>query len=267
MAVRTTFSSMHRIGYNKKTKYYVMGASDRVNPQRALPREEFQGMYGPWRIEKSDLIDVWTYRICISIVASTCIVESVKHLRQDWVGMIPWLDDGSICLAGIAALGIALQQIHIYVTPLKRMLQLFWLLGAMGYGFLSLQESGGSTTMDLILQDGHATWFVGPLGAALTGITFKEGLCYGKKEAFVLTLLIPSLFLSHLFGFDRSLDGTIGQGLDVAVCTLLLIFALRKYTQDVKDDIGDGSVFKFQKMSIEDQERLLRTLDATKMID
>ena len=153
----------------------------------------------------------------------------------------------------------------MYVTPLKRMLQFFWLLGTLGYGYVSIQNVGdGLTTMDALLQDGSTTWFVGPLGAALTGVTFKEGLCYGKTEALILTLLIPALFLSHLFGFDGSFDGAIGSILDASVCVLLSIFAMRKYTQDVKDDIGDGSVFRFQRMNPDEQEQLLRALDLRK---
>lgn len=220
--------------------------------------EEFQGVYGPWRVEQSDLIEVWTYRICISILTASCVTESVQH----GLALSLPVDDEIVCLAGIAALGIALQQIHIYVTPLKRMLQLFWLAGFLGYGYVSLQNSGqGLTTMDAVLKDGSTVWLVGPLGAALTGVTFKEGLCYGKTEAFILTLLIPALFLSHLFGFDGSFHGAVGQALDLSVCGLLSLFALRKYTQDVKDDIGDGSVFRFQKMTPHEQEELLKTLE------
>ena len=219
-----------------------------------------QGMYGPWKVEQSDLVEVWTYRVCISILTASCVAESLHHSLIAPIRLT--VDDGVVCLAGIAALGIALQQIHIYVTPLKRMLQLFWLLGCLGYGYVSIKSTGdGLTTMDALLQDGSTTWFVGPLGAALTGVTFKEGLCYGKTEAFVLTLLIPALFLSHLFGFDGSFDGAVGQALDVSVCLLLSVFALRKYTQDVKDDIGDGSVFRFQRMTPDEQEQLLQTLD------
>ena len=98
----------------------------------------------------------------------------------------------------------------------------------------------------------------------MTGVTFNEGLCYGTTEALILTLLIPALFLSHLFGFDGSFDGAIGSILDASVCVLLSIFAMRKYTQDVKDDIGDGSVFRFQRMNPDEQEQLLRALDLRK---
>lgn len=59
----------------------------------------------------------------------------------------------------------------------------------------------------------------------MTAVTFKEGLCYGTTEALILTLLIPALFLSHLFGFDGSFDGAIGSMLEASVCVLLSIFA------------------------------------------
>ena len=50
-------------------------------------------------------------------------------------------------------------------------------------------------------------------------------MAFIKAEALILTLLIPALFLSHLFGFVGSFDGAIGSMLEASVCVLLSIFA------------------------------------------
>ena len=46
-----------------------------------------------------------------------------------------------------------------------------------------------------------AVWFVGPFFAAVTGVAFKEGLCYGKAEAAGLFFVTPLLLLGHLTGW------------------------------------------------------------------
>eukprot|EP00889_Picochlorum_renovo_P006772 jgi/Picre1/33802/NNA_001281.t1 len=80
---------------------------------------------------------------------------------------------------------------------------------------------------------------------SVNGCHVKEGLCYGKPEAFALTLVIPALLLLHLFGAG-STEG-VEMSLDVVACVLLTVFALRKYTQDVVDDIGMEVCFDFKK--------------------
>ncbi len=40
-----------------------------------------------------------------------------------------------------------------------------------------------------------AVWFVGPFFAAVTGVAFKEGVCYGKPECAVLFFITPALLL------------------------------------------------------------------------
>ena len=52
------------------------------------------------------------------------------------------------------------------------------------------------------------------------------------------------------------------QALLLAFNVLVLIFAARKYTQPVKDDIGDKSVFLFQALPEAEQERQLAALRA-----
>jgi uncharacterized integral membrane protein len=70
------------------------------------------------------------------------------------------------------------------------------------------------------------------------GIAVKEGICYGKFEAAALAALLPALCLAHLSGLaPSSLEAALLWG----VCGAGGIFAARKYTQPLRDDIGDKS--------------------------
>lgn len=224
----------------------------------ATARPVYRGVYGEWRVTDRDVAEVWLYRISISVVALSALGCSAYE-----AGLVD-VNPDALTLAGITGLGLALQLIHVYVTPLKRLLQIFWALGVGGYVWVATQAPDASTyasTLDLILAQPSQTLWVGPLGAAMTGIVFKEGLCYGKGEAGGLCLAIPALFLCHLFGLDERVPA-VGYVLDATVCGLLAIFAARKYTQNLEDDIGDGSVFAFQGMSEEEQLEVLRRLDS-----
>lgn len=203
--------------------------------------DRYEGVYGEWTVREQDVIEVWSYRLCLSAVALSTVVLSTR-LGGD--------TDEAFCVLGIGALGVALQLIHIYVTPLKRMLQVFWGLGALGYGYLHFTQGRADvSTLDVILAEPWTTWLVGPIGAAITGVAFKEGMCYGKKECYVLTFLVPAFFLVHLFGVDQAAPW-IGWTLDIGVCALGAVFAGRKYTQRLEDDIGDGSVFAYMRGDI-----------------
>lgn len=84
-------------------------------------------------------------------------------------------------------------------------------------------------------------WLIGPLFAAVTGVAVKEGLCYGKAEAAMLALLLPTLLLGHLSGLMSS---GVEQAVAIATTGVALVFAGRKFSQPVKDDIGDKSIFE-----------------------
>jgi len=157
---------------------------------------------------------------------------------------------------GTSGLGVALSLIHIYVNELKRLLQVFWLAGALGATYILVSHSDVPLPA-YVFEHPTALWITGPVFAALTGLTFKEGVCYGKLEAFALTVLVPVWLLGHLTTLAPQWMET---GLAVGIAGLLGVFAARKYTQPVKDDIGDGSVFKFQKMPPEEQALFLKRL-------
>ncbi len=206
--------------------------------------DKYEGVYGEWTVREQDVVEVWSYRVCLSVVALSTVALSTRLGGDN--------TDEVFCVLGIGALGVALQLIHIYVTPLKRLLQAFWGLGALGYAYLSVADGAAAdmSTLDVILAEPWTIWLVGPIGAAITGVTFKEGMCYGKRECYVLTFMVPALFLVHLFGVDQAAPW-VGWALDIAVCALGAVFAGRKYTQRLEDDIGDGSVFAFQRGEID----------------
>lgn len=184
-------------------------------------------------------MEVWSYRACLSAVALSTVVLSTRLGGAT--------ADEIFSVVGIGALGVALQLIHIYVTPLKRMLQVFWGIGALGYAYVHFsQGSADTSTLQVILAEPWTTWLVGPIGAAVTGVCLKEGVCYGKSECYALTFLVPAFFLVHLFGVDQA-EPWVGWTLDSVVCALGVIFAGRKYTQRLEDDIGDGSVFQMMR--------------------
>eukprot|EP00879_Flechtneria_rotunda_P018631 GHRR01019552.1.p1 GENE.GHRR01019552.1~~GHRR01019552.1.p1 ORF type:complete len:239 (+),score=80.45 GHRR01019552.1:283-999(+) len=159
-----------------------------------------------------------------------------------------------ISALGAAALGLSLVQIHIYVTPIKRAIQVLWALGVLGGCYLAITHPEQPLPL-LVAHQPWSVWFVGPAAAAVTGVAIKEGLCYGKPEAAALALLLPVLCLSHLSGIVP--EGFQGALL-VAVCGVSCVFAGRKYSQAIKDDIGDKSVFMFRKLPEAEQQRLLQ---------
>ena len=103
-------------------------------------------------------------------------------------------------------------------------------------------------------------WFVGPLFASLTGVGFKEGVCYNKSEAFALAALTPTLLLAHLTGLFGEASGPVETSLLALWSAAFLSFAASKWGQPVHEDIGDKSVFEFMKLSEEEQQIQLRRL-------
>ncbi|KAH9329099.1 hypothetical protein KI387_001207, partial [Taxus chinensis] len=163
---------------------------------------------------------------------------------------------------GAGSLGLSLVLIHIYVTPIKRTLQIFWALGLVGSlaTSLNLALPAGEGLVEYVIENPVAVWFVGPLFASLTGLVFKEGLCYGKLEAAALTFVVPTLLLGHLTGLmdDKTKLGLLGVWM-----ALFLVFASRKFTQPIKDDIGDKSIFMFNAMSEEEKAAFIRKQEQT----
>jgi uncharacterized integral membrane protein len=89
-------------------------------------------------------------------------------------------------------------------------------------------------------------------GACHAGVAIKEGICYGKAEAAGLAVALPLLCLAHLSG--RAPE-QLEQLLLLSVCGIAAVFAARKYTQPIKDDIGDKSVFMYMKHMSQQQQQ------------
>jgi len=158
---------------------------------------------------------------------------------QWWQTDSPWAWLWVLPMA--TALGLALRWIHIYLRPLHRALQLFWLSGCIGWGALLLQA--GPTEVLSTLQD-QPLWIlaIGPLFAALAGIGFKEFFCFQRPEAIGLTLLLPAALLGHLVGL---INGPLCLALLESAALLLVLLALRKFGMEAAADVGDKSVFAY----------------------
>jgi len=208
------------------------------------------GLYCDWSVTDADVAEVWAYRVSLSVVALSVLACSSQAFIADdpgaGGGSDPlWLD--AAYFTGAAGLGVALRLIHMYVDPIKKFMQALYvvgLAGSIGVAALASQNDGGSVPAYVVAHPA-AVWAVGPMFAALTGVAFKEGMCYGKAECALLFFVVPATLLGHLTGLAG--EG-VEKGLLGAWCLLIAVFAARKYTQEVKDDIGDKSVFIFNDL-------------------
>jgi uncharacterized integral membrane protein len=203
--------------------------------------EVYQGQFGEFRITKSDRLGVIIYRTGLCVAAASFALGSSLLLS---LGATPtvlylltllfWLFSGG--------LAVSLLAIHIYLIPLHRLLQVFFLTGTLATAILAWQTP---EPLALVIYHRPITILgVGFTFAALTGIYFKEAFCFNRFETKLLTPLVPILLLGHLTGF---LPVGVEQGLLAAWSLLFAIFALRKAVQPIPPDIGDKSVFEYLK--------------------
>ncbi|KAF9619747.1 hypothetical protein IFM89_009089 [Coptis chinensis] len=222
----------------------------------------YQGIYGPWSVDETDVREVLLYRSgLVTAAASFVIGASTAFLPEDSSLREFLRQDLTFLYAlGSGGLGLSLYLIHIYVTEIKRTLQALWAVGILGSlaTYLSLAQPVGQSLPDYVVDNPTAVWFVGPLFAALTGLVFKEGLCYGKLEAGVLTFIIPTVLLGHLTGL---MDDGLKLSLLGVWMGLFVIFSARKFTQPIKDDIGDKSVFIFNSLPEKEKQILIEKLE------
>ncbi|KAM0886566.1 hypothetical protein ACQ4PT_029650 [Festuca glaucescens] len=223
----------------------------------------YTGVYGPWSVDDANVREVLLYRAGLVTAAASFLVASSGAFLPAGSPAGDAVRQGADLLyaAGAAGLGLSLVLIHIYVTPIKRFLQALWAVGVLGsvgtYALAAQPLDEG--LVRYVLEHPGAMWFVGPTFAALTGLVFKEGLCYGKLEAGILTFVIPILLLGHLSGL---MDDGAKLGLLGVWMALFTVFAARKFQQPIKDDIGDKSVFMFNALPEEEKKALLQKLEA-----
>jgi len=211
-----------------------MTSSDPLTLLPATDDPVYVGMFGPYKITAVDRREVLGYRLSLTGVALALLGLLLQWQLIGPERLWPWLP------ALAAGLGLALRWIHIYLAPLHRLLQLFWLLGCLA--MLALIGRVGATAA-LPTLAAQPLWIlaVGPYFAALTGVGFKEFFCFRRPEAIGVTLLLPLALLGRLLGMLPI--ALCGQLLTLAAA-LLLLLCLRKFPMHPGDDVGDKSVFE-----------------------
>lgn len=206
---------------------------------------QFDGVYGTYTITINDRKEVTYYRIAL-LISGLSMTAGLFHWWQlggkwAWIWMLP--------LA--ISLGLALKWIHIYLRTLHRTLQLFWLIGCIGF-FGLLIDVGPFKALNTLGEKPLWILAIGPLFASLAGIGFKEFFCFQRPEAIGITIFLPIALIGHLLGLIS------GELCIVLLCTtglMLIILALRKFSMEAGADIGDKSVFAY----LEDQRQGLKT--------
>ncbi|TVQ43666.1 MAG: hypothetical protein EA365_12155 [Gloeocapsa sp. DLM2.Bin57] len=201
--------------------------------------EVYQGQFGEFSINQRDRLEVIIYRLGLSL-AAVCLTIATLIVLLTGSKFVSWLTP----LFGLFSLGlgISLVTIHVYLAPLKRLLQLFWLIGTLT-GVVLIYTSPESLAL-YVYNHPLTLLGIGFSFAALTGIYFKEGFCFARLETKLLTPLVPLLLLGHLVGV---LSVTVEKILLGFWAILFMIFVLRKLTQAIPPDIGDKSVFAYLK--------------------
>ncbi|XP_021680491.2 uncharacterized protein LOC110664914 [Hevea brasiliensis] len=246
---------------NGSIKCKAVGDSSKPSIQPTV----YKGAYGSWTVEPSDVREVILYRLGLVTAASAFVIAaSDAFLPNDsLLGEVIKQNLDLLYTFGAGGLGLSLLLIHIYVTEIKRTLQALWALGVVGSfaTYTILAKPADENLIHYVVDNPTAVWFVGPLFAALTGLVFKEGLCYGKLEAGILTFIIPAALLGHLTGL---MDDGLKLALLGSWMALFVIFAGRKFTQPIKDDIGDKSVFMFNSLPEDEKKALVEKLEQQK---
>ncbi len=201
--------------------------------------EVYQGQFGEFTITKEDRDGVIIYRSALA-VAALCFAIGA--------GAVLWQGNHPIVLTALTllyacfciALGVSLLTIHIYLAPLHRALQIFWVIGCAAAVSVAIQSN---QPLALTVYTHPVSLIgVGFTFVALTGIFLKEAFCFDRLEAKLLTPLVPFLLLGHWIGGLPIPGEKILLG---AWAVLFLVFALRKVFQPLPPDIGDKTVFAY----------------------
>lgn len=213
-------------------------ATSPLNSPTKTPPTVYEGQFGPFTITQQDRQGVVIYRAGLAIAALsflsgvTWLWLQPEHLQPiSGFYSVFWL-----------ALGLSLATIHIYMVPLHRTLQVFWAIG--GAASLWVAHRFDTPFAQTVYEQPLTILGVGFTFAALTGLFFKEGICFGRLETQILTPLVPLLLLGHLSGL---LPLAWEKGLLLIWAGLFAVFALRKMLQPIAPDIGDKSVFEYLK--------------------
>jgi uncharacterized integral membrane protein len=209
--------------------------------QPAQPTEVYQGQFGEYTITPGDRRGVVLYRTGLAVAALAFAVGTGLGLVLPTNPTVVYSLSSLYTLFWLS-LGLSLATIHIYLIPLHRLLQGFWLVG--GLASLAVAHYGQGPFVETVVTSPQTLLGVGFTFAALTGIFFKEAFCFNRFETKLLTPIVPLLLLGHLFNL---LPPTAEQVLVSLWAILFLVFALRKALQPLVPDIGDKSVFDHLK--------------------
>ncbi len=199
----------------------------------------YQGQFGEFTITDRDRQEVILYRTGLAIAGLSFALG---------VALILGMGANALVLQGLTilfgcfslGLGLSLWTIHIYMKPLHRALQLFWLIGSIA-GLVFTVYSPASLS-DFVYHQPLSLLGIGFIFAALTGIFIKEAFCFDRLETKFLVPLVPLLLLGHLFSL---LPLPVEKTLLVLWAGLFLVFVARKVLQPIPPDIGDKSVFAY----------------------
>jgi uncharacterized integral membrane protein len=212
-----------------------------VVDQLQMEPEVYQGQFGEFTITDHDRKEVMVYRAGLVVAALSFAIGSALVLWSDTQSVaLDWLTGLYVIFS--LGLGISLLTIHIYLAPLHRLLQVFWVVGSVSAAAIALQNSEPLALT--VYQHPFTLLGIGFTFAALTGIFFKEAFCFNRLETKLLTPLIPVLLLGHLVGI---LPMQVEKSLLIVWAILFGIFAFRKAIQAIPPDIGDKSVFAYLK--------------------
>jgi uncharacterized integral membrane protein len=199
------------------------------------PAITYQGVYGPYTVTPHHRREVLFYRLAFLLLAIAQVALLIQWHQFGPAFCWPWLFLMALGLGG------ALRWVHIYVRPLHRTLQSFWLLGCAGFALLAFQVGPAEILPALVVQP-LWIWAVGPFFAALAGLGFKEFFCFQRPEAIGVTLVLPLLLIGWLAGL---LSPTFATVLLAFESLLLLVLTIRKFPMAAEADLGDLSVFAF----------------------
>eukprot|EP00188_Purpureofilum_apyrenoidigerum_P004027 Plantae.Rhodophyta-Purpureofilum_apyrenoidigerum.ctg43832.p1 GENE.Plantae.Rhodophyta-Purpureofilum_apyrenoidigerum.ctg43832~~Plantae.Rhodophyta-Purpureofilum_apyrenoidigerum.ctg43832.p1 ORF type:complete len:277 (+),score=41.24 Plantae.Rhodophyta-Purpureofilum_apyrenoidigerum.ctg43832:99-833(+) len=195
----------------------------------------FKGRMGDWYLTQEDVNGVRQYRMALLSAAAASALAVTTALTQQRPEP-PTLD--VMLLLANASMGIAYWKIHIYMKSMHNLLKTLWGVGTVG-AVATLFFSGQGLSYGSFYQ---TQWLLasGWGFVALTGLFFKEAVCFGRQEALGLTLLTPLLAGGH---FLHILPREIENGSAATFAALFVFFALRKFQQPETDDLGDKSIF------------------------
>lgn len=212
-----------------------------ASAETQISQEVYQGQFGEFTITPDDRRSVVVYRAGLMLAALCFGIGTTLVLGR---GDSPAVQMALTFLYSgfTVGLGVSLLTIHIYMAPLHRALQAFWLVGSLAA--LGVAHFYPEPFVATVYQHPATILGVGFSFAALTGIFFKEAFCFNRLETKLLTPVVPLLLLGHWLGF---LPLQVEKSLLAVWAVLFVVFALRKVFQAIPPDIGDKSVFEYLK--------------------